>query len=139
MQVRCRSHMTSALRAEGIGLKADDTTDRLHEWDSDKGEGSKNPKFFTDAICERTPKGREARKRHLPSQAKNDRASCKSGREARRERVRQRGSSSEVAARSRFGSYSLAQGHFSMRLPPPLLLLFLLLRKRILSASLTGR
>ena len=46
MQVRCRSHMTSALRAEGIGLKADDTTDRLHEWDSDKGEGSKNPKFL---------------------------------------------------------------------------------------------
>ena len=38
--------MTSALRGrEGGWSKRDDSTDRLREWDSDKGgRGSKNPK-----------------------------------------------------------------------------------------------
>ena len=39
--------MTSALRGEGVGSKAYNSSDRLHEWDSDKGvRGSKNPKFL---------------------------------------------------------------------------------------------
>ena len=38
--------MTSALRGrEGGWSKCDDSTDRLLEWDSDKG-GSKNPKIL---------------------------------------------------------------------------------------------
>ena len=40
--------MTSALRGrEGGWSKRDDSTDRLREWDSDKGgRGSKNPKIL---------------------------------------------------------------------------------------------
>ena len=30
---------------EGIGSKADNNTDRLREWNNDKGEGYKNPHF----------------------------------------------------------------------------------------------
>ena len=39
--------MTSALRGEGVGSKADDSTDRLREW----GEGSKI-RIFADVIHE---------------------------------------------------------------------------------------
>ena len=36
---------TSALRGRGVGSKADNSTDGLREWDSNKGEGFKSPKF----------------------------------------------------------------------------------------------
>ena len=38
--------MISALRVEGDGSKADDSTDRLCEWNSDKGRGSRSSKFL---------------------------------------------------------------------------------------------
>ena len=48
---RC-SHMMSALRGERVGSKADDITDRLREWDSDKGEGVQKSQIFADVISE---------------------------------------------------------------------------------------
>ena len=36
----------------GVGSKADDSTDRLCEWDSDKGEVVQKSQIFADIICE---------------------------------------------------------------------------------------
>ena len=49
--------MTSALRR--VSSKADDSTDRLREWDSDKGEGIQKSQIFADVICERPKRSRE--------------------------------------------------------------------------------
>ena len=47
--------MTSALRGrEGGWSKRDDSTDRLREWDSDKGERVQKSQIFADVICERS-------------------------------------------------------------------------------------
>ena len=46
--------MTSVLRGEGGGVtpKADDSTDKLRECDSDKGgEGVRKSENFADVIC----------------------------------------------------------------------------------------
>ena len=43
--------MTSALRGREVGWsKRDDSTDRLREWDSDKGEGVQKFENFADVI-----------------------------------------------------------------------------------------
>ena len=43
--------MTSAVRGrEGGWSKRDDSTDRLREWDSDKGEGVQKSKTFAGVI-----------------------------------------------------------------------------------------
>ena len=43
--------MTSALRGrEGGWSKRDDSTDRLREWDSDKGEGVKKSENVVDVV-----------------------------------------------------------------------------------------
>ena len=43
--------MTSALRGrEGGWSKHDDSTDRLREWDRDKGEGVQKSENFADVI-----------------------------------------------------------------------------------------
>ena len=42
-----RGHTHDVLTVDGgVGSEADNSTDRLREWDSDKGRGSKNPKFL---------------------------------------------------------------------------------------------
>ena len=44
---RGHSHMTSALRGKGVSSKADDSTGRLRDFDSDKGEkGSNYPQML---------------------------------------------------------------------------------------------
>ena len=61
-------HMTSALRGEGVGSKADstDSTDRLREWDRDKGEGvviRERPPMYCDRLKDAAlllPRKREA-------------------------------------------------------------------------------
>ena len=45
--------MTSALRGEGVGSKAEDSTDRLREWDNDKGQGVQKSQISEDVIGER--------------------------------------------------------------------------------------
>ena len=50
-RVRDHSHMTSALRGrEGGCPKHDDSTDRLREWDSDKGGVVQKAEKFVDII-----------------------------------------------------------------------------------------
>ena len=45
------TYMTSARRGrEGGSPKRDDSTDRLREWDSDKGEGVQKSENFADVI-----------------------------------------------------------------------------------------
>ena len=44
--------MTSALREKGVDQKADDSTDRLRECDSDKGEGVEKWQNVMDVICD---------------------------------------------------------------------------------------
>ena len=39
------TYMTSALRGGGGNRKQDDSTNKLRDWDSDKGKWSKNPKI----------------------------------------------------------------------------------------------
>ena len=56
------SHMTSALRERGVGPKADKSTDRLRDCDSNKGRGIENPEHFADVIFEWSP----ARITHSP-------------------------------------------------------------------------
>ena len=45
--------MTSALRGRGVSSKAEDSTDRLREWDNDKGQGVQKSQISADFICER--------------------------------------------------------------------------------------
>ena len=45
--------MISAPRGEGVGSKADNSTDRLREWVSDKEGEVKKSQIFADVICER--------------------------------------------------------------------------------------
>ena len=50
-QFRGDTYMTSALRGrEGGWPKRDDSTDRLREWDSDRGEGVQKSQNFADVI-----------------------------------------------------------------------------------------
>ena len=46
-------YMTSSLRGEGVIQNHDKSTDRLRDWDSDKGEGVQKSQTFADVICDR--------------------------------------------------------------------------------------
>ena len=40
---------------EGVGIKSEDSTDRLCEWDTDKGEGIQKSQIFANVTYERPP------------------------------------------------------------------------------------